>query len=513
MRVEVKKNMKNSVSRVIFVALSITVQGLWLVLLALRLTAYATWIAVAMSVVALVVALTMFYRKTSATVKISWIIVILSFPALGVVAYLLLGRPDSTKKMRLRQAVIDRELVANVVQDAEVMAKLQAQDPVVAGQVRYIGRNARCPMYGNTDVTYYDSGEKGFEAQIEEMKRAKRFIFVESHAIEETGAFERMYKVLCEKVKEGVEVRILYDDMGSFVFINTEFVKKCEADGIACRVFNPVAPVFKLFMNNRDHRKIAVIDGRVGFTGGYNLADEYFNLTHPYGYWKDTGIRLTGDAVASLTGMFLEMWNLVKKTDEDYGRYWNAEIYGAKETGYVQPYADSPLDYERVAENVYLNLISGAQEYVYIITPYLIITDEMLRCLALAAKRGVDVRIVVPGIPDKKLTNQVTKSFYAVLVEQGVEIYEYRPGFCHAKMCLCDDKLATVGTINFDYRSLYHHFENGCLIYKCSVIDEIKADFQEMFAVSENVSEKIRNRDSKVIRIGQCVLRLIAPLL
>ena len=513
MRVEARKNIKNSVSRFIFVILAIVAQLSWMFLLALKLTAYATWIAIAASIVALVIALRMFYRKTNAAVKISWIIVILSFPVLGVVAYLLLGRPDSTKKMRERQAQIDKQLCAVVKQDTEIIEDLEKISPAVANQMKYITGNALCPVCRNTDLQYYDNAADGFDAQIEAMKAARDFIFIEYHAIEESGDFGRMYEVLCEKVKEGVEVRVLYDDVGSFVFINTEFVKKCKADGIDCRVFNPIVPVLKLFMNNRDHRKIAVIDGKVGFTGGYNLADEYFNLTHPYGYWKDTGIRLEGDAVRSLTGIFLEMWNLVKETDTDYERYLKKQVYQAGESGFVQPYADSPLDYERVAENVYLNMINNATKYLYIVTPYMIITDEMVRSLTLAAKRSVDVRIVVPGIPDKKLTNQVTKSYYDALVEQGVEIYEYSPGFCHAKMCLCDDELAVVGTINFDYRSLYHHFEDGCLIYRCGIISQIKADFEKMFAESENVTEKVRTRDSKVIRMGQCVLRLIAPLL
>ena len=232
-----------------------------------------------------------------------------------------------------------------------------------------------------------------------------------------------------------------------------------------------------------------------------------------YGHWKDTGIRLEGDAVKSLTVMFLEMWNAVKKTDQDYQKYLPETDYQAKQDGFIQPYADSPLDDEHVGESVYMNLIAHAKKEIYFTTPYLIITDEMNRALGLAAKRGVDVRIVTPGIPDKKLIYKVTRSYYAGLVRQGVRIYEYTPGFIHAKQCVCDGEAATCGTINMDYRSLYLHFENGAFLYNCDAVKEMRKDFEHIFAESTEVTEKYKSGRSAVLRGTQCLLRLFAPLM
>jgi cardiolipin synthase len=301
--------------------------------------------------------------------------------------------------------------------------------------------------------------------------------------------------------------------MGSIGFINKDFVKRLEKKGIRCRVFNAFAPGLNIFLNNRDHRKITVIDGRVGFTGGYNLANEYFNLTHPYGHWKDTGIRLEGDAVRSLTVMFLEMWYAVKKDGEDIAGFLAMHDYRAKEAGFIQPYADSPMDREQVGENVYISLAESAVNYVWFITPYLILTDEMIHAFGLAAKRGVDVRVITPGIPDKKMVYSVTRSYYNTLVENGVRIYEYTPGFCHCKMCVTDDTAATNGTINLDYRSLYHHFENGCLYYGCQAVQETKADFDAILAQSTEVTEQYRTGRNAMLRFSQMVLRLFAPLM
>lgn len=322
--------------------------------------------------------------------------------------------------------------------------------------------------------------------------------------------------VLEERVKAGVEVRVFYDDMGSIGFINTDFVKKLEVVGIKCRVFNPFAPGLNLFLNNRDHRKITVIDGKVGFTRGYNLANEYFNLTHPYGQWKDTGIRLEGDAVRSLTITFLEMWNAIKDSNQDdidIDRYLPQNEYTAKENGYVQPYADSPINHEHIGEEVYISMVNKAEQYCYFMTPYLIITDEMTHALSLAAKRGVDVRIITPGIPDKKVVYGVTRSFYNGLVRNGVRIFEWEPGFCHAKMSIADDKMATCGTINLDYRSLYHHFENGCFMYDCTAVADMKKDFDQTFCTCREVTEQYRTGRSATLRLGQLFLRLFAQLL
>ena len=339
-----------------------------------------------------------------------------------------------------------------------------------------------------------------------------------------------------------------------------------EADGIKARIFNPVLPSLRVFMNNRDHRKITVIDGRVAYTGGYNLANEYFGVTKPYGEWKDAGIRVTGPAVRSFTTVFLEMWNAIHATDEDdkeFDRFFpgltigeqDGEKQSAREilseaqasgmsphsfleelaqksitrneaaektmydtlpdaAGFVQPYADSPLDEEQIGENVYLSIANGAADYLYFVTPYLILTDEMSRAITLAAERGVDVRIITPGVPDKKITYQLTRSYYAQLVRKGVRIYEFTPGFCHAKCCVSDDRVATCGTINLDYRSLYHHFEDGCVMYGTHAVLDVRNDLEDVLSRSCEVTEQYSpGHRSATLRMFQCVLRLIAPLM
>jgi len=513
MPTEQKTNVKNSVGRLTVVGLSIIVQLGWLFIWLMRVNQYSVWLSAVTRVLALLIVLRIYGKHTNAAIKMPWIILILTVPIMGICCYFIVGQSRMTRKKRNQFARIDEVLFQKLPQDEQVFRRLEEKDIAIANQCRYLKDYSKYPVYQNTDVEFYDKAADGLEAQKEELKKARHFIFMEYHAIEIGEAFAALRDILVEKAGQGVEVRVFYDDVGSIGFLNPEFIKSMEADGIQCRVFNPVNAVWNLFMNNRDHRKITVIDGRVGFTGGYNLANEYFNITHPYGYWKDTGIKLTGDAVRSMTVMFLEMWNTMKMTDTDYDRYLPKVEYRALQHGYVQPYADSPLDAEHVGENVYLNLIKNAKHYIYFTTPYLIITDEMARELGLAAKRGVDVRIITPGIPDKKVIFQLTRSYYAGLVRRGVRIYEFTPGFCHAKQCVADGEVATVGTINLDYRSLYLHFENGTLLYDCEAVQKVRQDFDATLPLCQEVTDKYRSGRSVPLRMGQCILRLFSPLL
>lgn len=326
---------------------------------------------------------------------------------------------------------------------------------------------------------------------------------------------EKLENIKNKIPKAGNISEYIWKNAGYPVYQNTDFVKKMEQIGIHCRVFNPFMPGLNVFLNNRDHRKITVIDGKVAFTGGYNLANEYFNYTHPYGQWKDTGIRLEGDAVQSLTATFLEMWNAAndRNNNEDFSKYFIRSEYKAAQNGFVQPYADSPMDDEQVGEEVYISMVNKAEKYCWFITPYLIITDEMTHALCLAAKRGIDVRIITPGIPDKKMIYSVTRSFYHGLVKNGVRIYEWTPGFCHAKMSVADDCMATCGTINLDYRSLYHHFENGCFMADSPAVLSIRNDLEETMKECREVTEQYRTGRSAYLRLGQLFMRLFAGLL
>ncbi len=510
MRVEKKAQVRNGVMRGFWVALAIILQFIWLFYGYQAIARYIN-ASVLSTIITVVLAIWIYGRETNQAYKTPWIILILGFPIMGIVIFAVLGRKNSTKRMRQVYQDLENELNEYRNQDPFILEQMEKEDLSIANQSRMIYNSSHYPVYKNTKVSYFPEAIDGLEAQIKALEAAEKFIFMEYHAIEDEESFGRIKEILIQKAKAGVEVRLFYDDVGSLVFINTDFIERMENVGIQCRVFNPVRPILLAFMNNRDHRKITVIDGKVGFTGGYNLANEYFNITHPYGYWKDTGVQLEGDAVNALTLTFLENWNAMKKTDTDFNAYLvsNEKI---ENDGYVHPYADDPLDQEYLGEDVYMGVLNNAKKYAYFVTPYLIITDEMIRTMQLAAKRGVDVRIITPGIPDKKFTYALTRSYYHSLVKAGIRIYEYTPGFCHCKMSISDDTVATCGTINLDYRSLYLHFENGVYFYKSAMISDMKKDFESMFSQSNEVSEYYKKDESMPLRTWKALLRMFAPL-
>lgn len=513
---EGKKKTENGTKRLIFTAVSILLEIVFLLFLFTKVSEYATIIDWVTRIVAIFLVLGLYSMDKTSSMKMPWIILMLAFPILGVSLYLLVGLNGSTKKMRARYEEIDKKLLPYLPDNRQILEWMKEESPQAGAIASYLTNYSCYPVYQNTDVTYYDEAIKGLDAQLEDLSKAEKFIFMEYHAIEDEEAWQRIQTVLEDRVKAGVEVRIFYDDMGSIWFVNMDFATKLKSLGIKCRVFNPILPGLNMFLNNRDHRKITVIDGKVAYTGGYNLANEYFNITHPYGIWKDTGIRMEGDAVKSMTVAFLEMWNAarnVKSKELVPEKYVINYAYQAQQRGYVQPYADSPLDGEQVGEEVYISMANKAEKYCWFITPYLIITDEMTHALTLAAKRGVDVRIITPGIPDKKMVYSVTRSFYHNLVKHGVRIYEWTPGFCHAKMSVADDKMATCGTINLDYRSLYHHFENGCFLADCDAVLEIRDDLIRTMGESREVTEQYKEGRSAGLRLGQLILRLFAELL
>ena len=513
--IEKEADTKNGVKRLVFVILSLVLEVLVILSVIVWLNDYAEWIAIGTRILAALLVLFIYNQNKTSAMKTTWIILIMVLPIFGIVLYLLIGIDASTKEMKDRYREVDEALLPLLPENKDVLEKMKAQDKKAYNIARYIRDFSGYPVYGNTDIVYYDDAADGLEAQKEELRKAEKFIFMEYHAIENAESWHGIQEILEDRVKAGVDVRVFYDDMGSIGFINTDFVKLLEGKGIKCRVFNPFVPGMNIFLNNRDHRKVTVVDGRVGFTGGYNLANEYFHITEPYGYWKDTGVKITGDAVKSLTATFLEMWNAIRGDDEndkDYRVFLPDYPYQAKEDGFVIPYADLPIDDEQVGENVYMSVAGYAKDYAWFVTPYLILTDEMIHTLGLAAKQGVDVRVITPGIPDKKLVYSITRSYYNSLVRNGVRIYEYTPGFCHAKMSIADDRIATCGTINLDFRSLYHHFENGCFFMGFNAVDKVKADFEDMFAKSREVTEDYKNPRAGR-KLIQLFLRLFAPLL
>ena len=513
---EQKERIGNSFVRAFMVFLSLMLQIAWFVWLGMYLRQYFIVLNGIAVVISCVLALHVYSRHMNSAYKLSWIVLILIMPVLGISMYALFG--SQVSHVWVKRYVDDKENVAEkyLTKDETALDALRQKDYGLANQCQYVQYCEKYPVYQNTDVFYHNDTKVALDDLKEELSKANSFIFMEYHAIEDSSSWAELEQILKEKAAAGVDVRVLYDDVGSIFFVGKSFTKRLQAEGIQCRVFNPIFPVLNTFMNNRDHRKIVVIDGIVGFTGGYNMANRYFNIDSPYGYWKDTGIKLVGDAVKSLTAQFLEMWNVTQQKSqekEDQTKFFCIPEYQAKGQGFVQPYADTPLDNETVGENVYLNLIKNAKHYVYITTPYLIIDDEMERELTLAAKRGVDVRIVTPGIPDKAIAFKATRSHYARLVAYGVRIYEYTPGFMHAKQFVCDDEVAVVGTINLDFRSLYLHFENACWFCYCNAVQDVKADFVSLFEHSEEVTAKYSGKRSLTLRAEECIVRLLGPLM
>ena len=512
MRKNEKRPAQNAILRLVLVGISFLFQVGWLLLLILALNEHSAWISLLSSVLALSVVLRLYSKHTTAAMKMPWILLITTFPVMGLSLYLmfvLLGDPGVGKRLeRVRHSMAG----AIPPTAARTLEKLEAVDRSKANQYRYVWTQASWPVYENTAVTYYPQAVEALEAMKQALEQAERFIFMEYFIVADESSFREIRQILVRKARAGVEVRLMYDDIGSVGYVNMRFAQGLEEEGVHCQVFNPALPVLNLFLNHRDHRKITVIDGRVGFTGGFNLADEYFDRVRPYGQWKDTGLKLEGEAVKSLTGQFLELWNLQARggaNDEGY----LAPRYSVSAPGFVQPFSDNPLGKERLAENVYLNLIHRSRRTMWFMTPYLIISDEMSQALALAAKRGVDVRIITPGVPDKKTVYAVTRSYYAGLATQGVRIFEYAPGFCHGKMSLCDGDMATVGTSNLDFRSLYHHFENDVLFSDCPAVAAVERDFAALFPQCREVTECYRTGRGKMLRTWQCILRLFAPLM
>lgn len=453
-------------------------------------------------------------RSNNPEVKMAWIVPILIFPLFGGVLYLAFGQVFISKKLRSSITRTNDLVKKSLVQDEKVMDRLEQENIAVANQSRYLYHYANTPVWGNTSTKYFSDGLFYWEQLLKDLEQAEHFIFLEFFILGEGKMWNTVLEILERKVKQGVEVRLIYDDVGSVFILPKKYNEIIEAKGIKCVAFNRLVPLLTLVLNNRDHRKIVVIDGKAAYTGGINMSDEYINYTHPHGdHWKDAGIRIEGDAVWNFTVVFLQMWNMSRFTEEDYSKYYYHRKEKLPENGYVQPYVDTPFDNEVVGENVYLNMIGHARHYLYIFTPYLITDHAMFMELRLAAKRGVDVRIVTPGVPDKKMVYWLTQSNYQNLIEAGVRIYQYAPGFIHSKCVICDDETATVGTINFDYRSFYHHFECGVFLYRTSAVAELRKDMEETFAVSEEITlEWCKKKFMKMNIIGP-VLKLFSPLL
>ena len=448
------------------------------------------------------------------TAKITWLIVIMLLPVFGVLLFLYTQSDIGHRALKKRSLEIIDATRKSIPQSAEVMERFSVENPGAAALAHYIARSGCYPVFEHTAVTYFPLGEDKFEEMLKQLESAQHFIFMEYFIIDEGLMWGRILEILAKKASQGVDVRIMYDGACEFALLPHDYPKRLKALGIKCKMFAPVSPFVSTHYNYRDHRKILVIDGHTAFNGGINLADEYINEKKKFGHWKDTAIMLKGDAVRSLTILFLQMWNVSEKQPEFYGKYLVKKSEELKrEFGYVIPYGDSPFDNENVGEEVYFHILNHAKKYVHIMTPYLILDNEMLTTLTRTAKSGIEVIIIMPHIPDKKYAFALAKTYYEELLEAGVQIYEYTPGFVHAKVFVSDDDTATVGTINLDYRSLYLHFECGVFIYHNRVVDDIERDFQHTLAKCHKVSvSEVKHRNFVNKACGQ-ILRLVAPLM
>ena len=495
-------------------------QVIGLVIIALLLVYNSRWAFILQTLVtiaALGFTLYVLNRHDRPSTRMNWIIVILALPVFGVPMYLFNGGGRPTRKMHKKIVRIQKEQAELVREFYGEQNALQSQKRA-DGIARYMEKYARYPVFFDGSVDYYRSGEEMFPVMLDELKKAEKYILVEYFIIAHGRMWNEILKILLEKAEQGVQVRIIYDDFGCMLNLPPRYDEYLEtlSPNIRCMTFNDVVPVFAVRMNNRDHRKILVVDGKVAFTGGINLADEYIAEKKRFGYWKDTGIRVTGNGVSSFVLMFFYLWNAFYFRKEDIRKYllpYTPTENTAENTCLrILPYDDSPLDRISVGESVYSDMINRAARYVYVFTPYLILDDFMRSALCQAAMRGVDVRIVTPGIPDKKMTYRLTRANYQTLIKAGVKIYEYTPGFIHAKSMVCDDEYAVVGTINMDYRSLYLHFENAVYFSGCDAVLDLKRDCEEVFAVSRQCSPQYPKR-SVLGRFVDSILRSFETLL
>lgn len=511
-----KTSVKKIVGSRIVAALPVVIlQALIIFAIANWLAPFATFFYTLLSIFSALFILFLISKRDEGAYKMLWLLVILTAPLPGAFMYLLYGNKRTGKGLEQRLKSIKNSIPVVLNDDKEVIMQLEQENKRVAQTFSYVKKMTHFPILKNESATYYPIGEQLFEQMIAALKDAKRYVFIEYFIIQEGVLWNTMISVLEQKVQEGVDIRVLYDDIGSIGTFSAKNRKSLIKKGIKCEKFNPLI-VLSGALNHRDHRKIMVIDGMIAFSGGINLADEYINVDSQFGHWKDIGFQITGDAVRSYTYMFIEFWNVssfdpISKAlvglDYDVPRMEHATVFD----GYVLPYYDSPNRQEAASNNLYIDLLSQSTDYAWFYTPYLLIGDNLLDAFIRAAQRGVDVRIIMPGIPDKKIVYRMSRSYYGELLEAGVRIFEYTPGFVHAKACLVDDCIGSTGTVNLDYRSLFLHYECNALFYKASLLKDLKRDFEASMEVSRERT-LADEKNGLVHNLINNILRIFAPL-
>ena len=497
--------------RVLIVIPAVALQVLWHVLLVKWLAPYAPLIVSLVSVAAVFMVLFIVIKRDESTYKLLWLLIILTMPLVGALLYLFFGNKRTAKPLKKRLQSVESSGDPHPLPVGETPF---AGEKRMEQTIRWLERKTGYPLCKAQPVRYYPLGDDMFPDMLRDMKSAKRSIYIEYFIIEPGQMWDAMLAVLEDKLRQGVDVRVMYDDLGSISSFNFSNARELTQKGIPCVPFNPLLAL-KGTANYRDHRKMLIVDNEIAYSGGINLSDRYINLEHPYGHWKDTGFRLTGEGVHSFTHMFLTFWNAFALKKGEAGTPMPAlqdSAEAPQETdGYVLSYYDSPLEHDATSNQLFIDLLSQSTDYAWFFTPYLMLGDDLMAAMLAAARRGVDVRIIMPGIPDKKLIFRMSRSFYQVLLNGGVKIYEYTPGFVHAKSFVSDDKVATIGTVNLDYRSLFLHFENNSLFYRSSIVEKIKEDFLATQALCSEVQPYDKKRYSRRWAVDG-LLRIFAPL-
>lgn len=498
-------------SRLFMVSIFIFIEICVIVLPIFFLSTYYIPLYLFFEALSFIIAIGIANRNNNPDFKIAWLIPVLCFPVGGALLYIMFGRTHLNKKNteKLRKAV---ESSASIITaDHELLDMIGEKNAHLKREASYIINNSRSNIYAFTQTEFLNPGSLFFEALVRELEKAESYIFLEYFIIGDGVMWQRIFEILKEKAAKGIEVRLMYDDIGTINLLPVEFPQLMATYGIKTVVFNPYKPSLDRFMNYRDHRKFAIIDGKVAFTGGINIADEYINRKERFGFWEDSCVMLDGDAVKKVVVLYLEMWYFVTGEVQDYNKY--AIKYQSKNDGFVIPFSDEPLFRGLIHENAYINIINNAKNYVYICTPYLILDENMEKCLIRAAKSGISVKIITPHTPDKKLIFEMTQANYTSLIESGVEIFEFVPGFIHTKMIISDDATAIVGTCNFDYRSFYLHFENGVWMYKSKAVIQARDSFLNSLAQSEKISLESCENIRFGRRVLRSVLKILSPLL
>lgn len=513
----VRNNGKRSFLQIIFgrtviILLLLAIHFLLFFASILKLAEYLPYLMGGMTAVTAVMLIYILNTKDNPSLKLSWCVVVAVFPLFGVTLYFFIKWDVGHRIYREIDRRAAEESRRFVPDQKPLLEEIRQQEPELYGMANYLDRHSGLGIAPGGETVYFPVGEAMLERMLQELEKAEKFILMEYFIITEGQMWGSVLDVLKRKAAQGVEIRVMFDGTCTVFNLPADYPKTLEKMGIRCKVFSPMRPLVSTHYNNRDHRKITVIDGVTAFTGGVNFSDEYINLTHPYGHWKDTAVMVRGQAACGFSLMFLQMWNGMEKQPE-YKKYLPCIPAAELGNGYVIPFADSPTDRERVGQTVYMNLINQARETMYIMTPYLILDGEMVTALCQCAKRGVDIRIVQPQIPDHKYAYVLARRHYRELMDAGVRIYAYTPGFVHAKVFLADGIQGVVGSINLDYRSLYLHYECGAFLYKNSALQDIKKDFAETFAASHLLTNQDLRKEGLLSRLAGVVLKVNAPLM